>query len=42
MYEEERWYKKLLEWIEEQLENLLEHYGLKKCIIGTMVIGVVL
>lgn len=39
MYEEEKWYKKLLKWIEKQLENLLEHYGLKKCIIGTMIIG---
>ena len=39
MYEEEKWYKMLLKWIEKQLENLLEHYGFKKCIIGTMIIG---
>lgn len=42
MWEEEKWYKKCFKWIEIQIDNLVDEYGLKKCLIMCGVIGIAL
>lgn len=39
MYEEDEWYIKLLKWLGEQIQKLLERYGWKKCIIAILLLA---